>query len=306
MVTQKYSLVFLILAAAVVAFSLHNCGKENNPADTDNGGQQTDSTADNTSTAPFESDSLVMTELSYRDTEDDSIEIITPAQTACDSNDELTTVAPDTQKVMYLLDSEKGELQLVVMLNSNFFPMLFQTYNKNEEFDTIITAMSKLPIAISLIFTSVSSSADNLEGDWAFSTIDLGALAFLIPKDSKASLDSIMGGDEIEGLFVLNIDNGTIAITMSKEKIGKTVVFSAVDTAVYDIDVEMKEPYQWELTGNKSEEVVTITIHDNGDITYRSSVSEDREPYSFYIDPTECPNEMSPSWFDLFLEDNVR
>jgi hypothetical protein len=59
------------------------------------------------------------------------------------------------------------------------------------------------------------------------------------------------------------------------------------------------------LTGNATQEQVTITIVGNSEqIVYKSS-DTGKEDHIYYSTPTECPNDMSPDWLVDFIYDNI-
>ncbi len=71
----------------------------------------------------------------------------------------------------------------------------------------------------------------------------------------------------------------------------------------FDITIAKVNNRTVKLTGNTTGEVVTVTVNRNEDIIYTSSNSEHGK-HVYYSNPTQCPNDYQPEWFDDFLSDN--
>jgi len=77
------------------------------------------------------------------------------------------------------------------------------------------------------------------------------------------------------------------------------------DSEKYDITIQKLNSNRLTMTGRKSGEIVTLTWNGNLDLTYSSNTSG-HAPYTYYNKPVTCPNEPTPSWFDVFLSDNQK
>lgn len=58
---------------------------------------------------------------------------------------------------------------------------------------------------------------------------------------------------------------------------------------------------QVKVIGKTTGDTVTITWNDNGDMTYTSA---GHAAYTYYENPTSCPDDYSPSWYYTFLGQN--
>ncbi|MGA2505942.1 MAG: immunoglobulin domain-containing protein [Chitinispirillaceae bacterium] len=60
---------------------------------------------------------------------------------------------------------------------------------------------------------------------------------------------------------------------------------------------------QVKITGNTTGEQVTINWNSNGDMTY-TSTNSGHAAYTYYQNPTSCPDDYSPDWYYTFLGQN--
>jgi len=58
------------------------------------------------------------------------------------------------------------------------------------------------------------------------------------------------------------------------------------------------------IHGNTTGETVTINWNGNGDMTYTSTVGG-HTAYTWYKNPTSCPNNWTPNWFWTFINGNA-
>jgi hypothetical protein len=68
------------------------------------------------------------------------------------------------------------------------------------------------------------------------------------------------------------------------------------DTAYFNGTAVQLSCTQVRLTGNVTSEQVTITWDTNGNMIY-TSTNTARTPYTWYQNPTSCPNNWTPDWF---------
>jgi hypothetical protein len=77
------------------------------------------------------------------------------------------------------------------------------------------------------------------------------------------------------------------------------------DSAYYNVTVAKNSCSQVTLTGNITNEVVTITFNNAGDATFTSTVSG-HGVHTVYNNPTTCPNDY-PDWYSpVFLNNNLK
>lgn len=87
------------------------------------------------------------------------------------------------------------------------------------------------------------------------------------------------------------------------------------DNSLYDITLKEISNKKITLTGNKTNEVVTITwnmlssvtsLYDPKYTEVITSSNQLNEAHTYYSDPVSCPNKEYPSWYNSFLSANMK
>ncbi|MGA2505943.1 MAG: hypothetical protein ABSF80_00510 [Chitinispirillaceae bacterium] len=80
----------------------------------------------------------------------------------------------------------------------------------------------------------------------------------------------------------------------------------ASDSAYYNVTATKVSCTQVTLTGNVTQEKVTISWNSNGDMTY-TSTNSGHAAYTYYENPASCPDNYEPDWYySGFLDNNNR
>jgi hypothetical protein len=77
-----------------------------------------------------------------------------------------------------------------------------------------------------------------------------------------------------------------------------------MNAGYYDIEVVVISRNTVELRGGATQEVVRVTISSNEDRVYTSSVSS-HATHRYFENPTQCPNDFEPDWYQDFLNANI-
>jgi hypothetical protein len=81
--------------------------------------------------------------------------------------------------------------------------------------------------------------------------------------------------------------------------------WNTADSALYSIKVTKLAPSMVTLLGDTSGYTATVWEDAIGNVNYSNSYSE-YGPYTYYADPTACPNNRYPVWWTQFLSANRR
>lgn len=133
--------------------------------------------------------------------------------------------------------------------------------------------------------------------------------------DQQSSLDVELGFDaEVLAAFpsLLEFDDARMIYYTHPDLAGKFLYHwnhsrpgLSTDSGTYAVQVKAIGKAAVELKGKKTGETVRIGISADNSRRYTSDFPSHR-PYSFDAKPTTCPNNFTPSWYDQFLQDNVR
>ncbi|MBD3419868.1 MAG: hypothetical protein GF398_07110 [Chitinivibrionales bacterium] len=152
-------------------------------------------------------------------------------------------------------------------------------------------------------------SGVKLVGSWkpvAFTYKDLDGVLNLGNKavaDSVAKLASQNMGDP--GIYV-EISGSYLSFYAEAAAADEFMAEWAQDSAAYDIGIEKLSQCQVRLTGNKTEEIVTVVANARAEVVVESDNS-DHESHVYYTqNPRSCPNPQEPDWWSEFLDGNRR
>jgi len=79
--------------------------------------------------------------------------------------------------------------------------------------------------------------------------------------------------------------------------------WNALDSAFYSIVVTNIAPNMVTLTGDSSHYTATVWEDASGNVSYSNSYSE-YGPYTYYANPSACPDNPRPVWWNQFLNAN--
>ena len=111
----------------------------------------------------------------------------------------------------------------------------------------------------------------------------------------------IIGASQMK--IAVSILNNNAADEFIKNWNGNGNKFS--DSAMYDITLTKISGTSVKLVGNVSNEVVTISVDGNLDISYMST-NTSHSSHIYYSKPKSCPDDYEPAWYSTFLEDNAK
>ncbi len=149
------------------------------------------------------------------------------------------------------------------------------------------------------IFKGGTRSGSSFSGAWTL----VGAQG--VP--STARTDSIIAA-QLPSVLARGI---TISVSGSQIQVYSSIAFAAdfiaswntVDSAVYSVVVTKIAANMVTLTGDSSHYTATVWEDASGNIGYSNTYSE-YGPYTCYADPSACPNNSLPVWWNQFLNAN--
>jgi hypothetical protein len=145
--------------------------------------------------------------------------------------------------------------------------------------------------------------------------------------DTTIVFTRVGSGSGIQGTWTTTMYGATVTLvitattlTMTESDISYCVADDFMtyypymyDTAYFAITATKLSCTQVRLTGDTTGEQVTITWNSNGDMTYTSNRTGSpyyHTAYTYYANPTTCPNNYEPDWFwsypDGFLTTNMK
>jgi hypothetical protein len=159
-----------------------------------------------------------------------------------------------------------------------------------------------------------SGGASGLIGTWTIRDFSYEVRQGGVTPQQTAKLDSLVASSK--KLFV----NGAYAISYTFSSTAITIVLSTASTAAtgfinrwnslgdsarYDVALTKLNPSTVLLLGNKTHESVTIYSDEKYNTCYFSSNAQNA-PYTWFVNPTSCPNATQPAWYTQFLSDNAK
>jgi hypothetical protein len=181
---------------------------------------------------------------------------------------------------------------------------------------------STSPLIAYFMEFSREGSGSGLEGLWKFTGYSYEVVTGTLTEAQKDTLDAEMQ-DENEDMDFMGMElqfaSGKLSIYYNEEgDYGYDQAQSFIDkwngeyyddpsdadSARYNITVQKINATTVRLTGNKTNEIVTISFSDESTV-YTSSVAANAA-HTYYYEPVQCPNDYTPDWFYDFKTDNMK
>lgn len=161
-------------------------------------------------------------------------------------------------------------------------------------------------IAVEKMIFGRSGSGSGLPGTWNFQDVEYA----ITGTATTAEQDSVATEASAESLALANtklqvrVQGTSVSYYITPDISALFVANSPVDTSLFDIAFSGSGS-ALEMTGNKSHEVVTVSMNSQQDVIIASSNTQ-HATHTYYQNPTTCPNDMMPEWFEQFFLSNLK
>lgn len=252
----------------------------------------------------LESDYAQIISTPYEKVPEDSLRIVLSPLAQCSGPDTVPSFTPpDTQTALYKVSGDTLDLSLAFIgLVKKFASALSIPL---DDLDALMQEYQKYLKMAPIYFTFERyGQGTGVESTWRFKGIDWGMIPTAISDPMVTStvktVDSLLAPiveAKDKPIVLIGFENGTLNGHVNKVDYGEATAYPAFETGMFDLTRTTDEKGILTLEGNKTGEVVTVTVYDNGDVVFESSVETNRPPHTFYVNPTTCPNDKKPQWF---------